>query len=130
MTLRRSFLTISLSSLVLLTAMPVHATSQKRGDPGGTTGRKANTASGTVKTVSGTSLTIVSAGKELTFQIDNTTKFVGKGLATKSREKGGKTTALDFIGENDKVSISYYDAGGSMRAAQVRVNSKGTAGKD
>ena len=46
---------------------------------------------GIVKTVSDTSLTITaSGGKEMTFTMDSTTRFKGKGLGTKSQE--GKLT--------------------------------------
>src|SRR5258705_11415864 len=47
---------------------------------------KAMNASGTVKAVTGNSLTVTAAGgKDMTFTIDNTTKFVGKGLGTKAK---------------------------------------------
>ena len=91
---------------------------------------KSMSATGMVKNVTGTSLTITAAGnKELTFTIDGTTKFVGKGLSTKSREKGGKITAMDAVAANDSVSVTYHDMGGTMHAAQVRVNNKAMATK-
>ena len=90
---------------------------------------KSMSASGTVKSVSGTSLTISSSGKDMTFTIDGTTKFIGKGLSTKTREKGGKMSATDAVGENDTVSVTYHDMGGTMHAAQVRVNNKAAATK-
>jgi hypothetical protein len=91
---------------------------------------KSMSATGTVKSVSGTALTITAAGnKEMTFTIDGTTKFVGKGLSTKSREKGGKITASDAVGDGDSVSVTYHDMGGTMHAAQVRVNNKAMATK-
>jgi hypothetical protein len=90
---------------------------------------KSMSASGTVKSVSGTSLTISSSGKDMTFTIDGTTKFIGKGLSTKTREKGGKMSATDAVGENDTVSVTYHDMGGTMHAAQVRVNNKAMATK-
>ena len=90
---------------------------------------KSMTATGMVKTVSGTSLTVTSGGKDMTFAVDNTTKFVGKGLSTKSREKGGKITAMDAVAMNDSVTVTYHDMGGTMHAAQVRVNNKAMATK-
>jgi hypothetical protein len=84
---------------------------------------KSMTASGTVKSVTGTALTInASGGKEMTFTVDGSTKFVGKGLGTKAR--AGKLTAPDAVGENDNVSVTYHDMGGTMHAANVRINSK------
>jgi hypothetical protein len=91
---------------------------------------KSMSATGTVKSVSGTSLTITAAGnKEMTFTVDGTTKFVGKGLSTLSRQKGGKITATDAVGENDAVSVTYHDMSGTLHAAQVRVNNKAMAPK-
>ena len=80
---------------------------------------KALSASGTVKSVSGTSLVVASGGKDMTFTLDSSTKFVGKGLGTKS--KAGPLTASEAVHEGDMVSVSYHDMGGSMHAANVRV---------
>jgi hypothetical protein len=87
------------------------------------------TATGTVKSVSATSLTVSSAGKDMTFTIDSSTKFVGKGLGTKSAAKGGKMTASDAVAANDTVSVSYHDMGGTMHAASVTVKAKGSMAK-
>ena len=83
---------------------------------------KSMSTSGTVKAVTGTSLTITSGGKDMTFTVDGTTKFVGKGLGTKA--KTGKLTAPDAVGMNDMVSVTYHDMGGAMHAANVRITSK------
>jgi hypothetical protein len=83
---------------------------------------KTMTASGPVKAVSGTSLTVTSGGKDMTFTIDGSTKFVGKGLSTKSA--AGKLTATDAVGMGDRVTVSYHDMGGTMHAANVRITSK------
>lgn len=89
---------------------------------------KTATASGVVKSVSATSLTVTSGAKEMTFTIDSTTKFVGKGLGTKAQK--GKLTAMDAVGSNDRVTVTYHDmGGGTMHAANVRVNSKAMAPK-
>jgi hypothetical protein len=86
---------------------------------------KSMTATGTVKAVSGNSLTVTAAGgKDMTFTVDNSTKFVGKGLGTKS--KTGNLTATDAVAMGDRVSVTYHDMGGTMHAASVRVVSKGT----
>src|SRR5712691_7770711 len=64
---------------------------------------KTMTASGPVKAVSGTSLTVTSGGKDMTFTVDGSTKFVGKGLSTKSA--GGKITATDAVNMGDRVRL-------------------------
>lgn len=83
---------------------------------------KAMTASGTVKSVSGTALTVESGGKEMNFTVDGTTKFVGKGLGTKA--KMGKLTAPDAVAMGDAVAVTYHDMGGTMHAASVRITNK------
>jgi hypothetical protein len=89
--------------------------------------QKAATAAGTVKSVSAESLTITSDGKDMTFKVDGTTKFVGKGLSTKSAK--GKIMATDAVAEKDRVRVTYHDMGGTLHAASVRVEAKGTTKK-
>ena len=84
---------------------------------------KSMMANGTVKSVSDTSLVVTSGGKDMTFTIDGTTKFVGKGLSTKS--KGMKMTASSAVSASDHVSVAYHDMGGTMHAASVRITAKG-----
>ena len=87
---------------------------------------KTMTANGTVKSVSGNSLVVSGAdNKDMTFTVDNTTKFVGKGLGTKA--KAGKLTATDAVAMNDRVRVAYHDMGGTMHAATVTVVSKASA---
>ena len=80
---------------------------------------KTMSASGTVKSVSGTSLVVSSTGKDMTFTVDGSTKFVGKGLGTKA--KAGPITATDAVHEGDRVTVSYHDMSGTMHAANVRI---------
>ena len=89
---------------------------------------KSMTASGMVKSVSASSLTIAAAGgKDLTFAVDSTTKFVGKGLGTKSA--AGKLTATSAVAMNDRVRVTYRDMGGALHAENVRVDAKAPATK-
>jgi hypothetical protein len=83
---------------------------------------KTMSASGVVKSVSGTSLTVTSGGKDMNFTVDGSTKFVGKGLSTKSA--AGKITASDAVSAGDRVTVSYHDMGGTLHAANVRITSK------
>jgi|KBSSwiStaDraftv2_1062776.scaffolds.fasta_scaffold761943_2 hypothetical protein len=85
---------------------------------------KTMTASGRVKSVSGSSLVVTSGAKEMTFTLDGSTKFTGKGLSTKTKAAGGGTiAATDAVHDGDMVSVSYHDMGGTMHAASVRVTS-------
>ena len=86
-------------------------------------------ASGRVKSVSNTALTVSSRGKDLAFTIDGSTEFVGKGLGTKSEAKRGKVTATDLVAADDTVSVTYHDMGGTLHAAKVRLLAKSPAAK-
>jgi uncharacterized protein DUF5666 len=88
---------------------------------------KAMTTSGTVKAVSGNSLTVTAGGKDMTFTLDGSTKFVGKGLGTKS--KSGPITASDAVAMGDQVKVTYHDMGGTMHAANVTVTAKAAPAK-
>src|SRR5215212_2581254 len=86
---------VAASVLALAIASPqvtVHAQAKKAAG-------KTMTASGTVKSVSGTSLVVSSAGKDMTFTLDGSTKITGKGLGTKGKATGGKLTAPDAVHE-------------------------------
>lgn len=87
---------------------------------------KTMTANGTVKAVSGNSLTVTADGKDWNFTIDGSTKFVAKGLGTKA--KAGPVSATDAVGMGDKVRVTYHDMGGTMHAASVTVTGKAAMG--
>lgn len=74
-----------------------------------------------VKSVSATSLTASTNGKDTTFTIDPNTSVVGRGIGTKSREKGGKPAITDLIKEGARVSVTYLDVGGTLHASRVQV---------
>src|SRR5215212_4858409 len=99
---------VVLSVLALSVAaspIAVHAQEKKAG--------KTMSASGRVKSVSGSSLIVTSGGTD--------TKFTGKGLSTKTKAAGGTIAATDAVHDGDMVSVSYHDMGGTMHAASVRV---------
>jgi hypothetical protein len=90
---------------------------------------KTMSASGRVKSVSGSSLVVTSGGKDMTFTVDGTTKFTGKGLSTKTKAGGGTMAATDAVHDGDMVSVSYHDVSGTMHAASVRITSTSTMKK-
>jgi hypothetical protein len=112
-------LIIGLSVIGLSIAAPFAARAER-------TAAKAATAAGTVKSVTTQSLTVAAGGTTMTFTIDGTTKFVAKGLSTKSAK--GKITATDAVGPGDAVRVTYNDMGGGvLHAATVRVTAKSSA---
>ena len=112
---RLVFLAI-LTVVVSLLVQPLHA--QEKGKA------KTTMTMGTVKTVTNTSVTITAnGGKEMSFSIDPQTTFIGKGLSTKTREKG-KMTATDSVGINDQVRVSYNETSGNLHATEIRIINK------
>ena len=116
------FLVLVLSVAVLFTLVhPAVLGAQGKAPAKAPEKMKAMSASGKVTSVSDTSVKIMAAGgKEMTFTVDGNTKFIGKGLSTKTKEKG-KLTASDSVGMNDQVNVSYHDMNGSMHAETVRI---------
>ena len=88
---------------------------------------KSMMASGTVTSMTGTSLTVKTSEGESTFAIDAKTKIVGTGLGTKSKEAaaaGKKQVLADVVGVGDSVAVSYHDVAGAKQASEVRVHRK------
>ncbi len=114
----RHLMIVALSVLGLCVAsqpIALHAQAKKMG--------KTMSASGSVKSVSGTSLVVTGGGKDWTFTVDSGTKFSGKGLGTMSKQKGSAMMATDAVHEGDMVTVAYHDMSGTMHAASVRVTS-------
>jgi hypothetical protein len=88
---------------------------------------KTMSATGVVKSVSANQLVVTGGGKDSTFVLDNTTKFTGKGLSTKS--KGAPIPATEAVHEGDQVTVSYHDMGGTMHATAVRITASNAATK-
>jgi hypothetical protein len=78
-------------------------------------------ASGTVKTVSLSQITLESNGKNMTFAVNRDTDVLARGASKTTKAAGGKTTIADFVHNGDDVSITYLDAAGTLTASQVRV---------
>jgi len=103
-----------------------HATMIRKVSTPGTGGVPAKTAMGTVTAVSSSSITIegTAGGTSKftqTYAVDSGTHVVARG-ATKSLAGGGPIT--NAVGKGDKVSVSFDDAGGSLKATEVRVTAK------
>jgi hypothetical protein len=78
----------------------------------------------TVKSVSTTSVVVTTLGKEQTFVVDSKTQVVGKGIGTKSKAKSGKPSIVDLLKAGDRVTLTYQDTGGSMRASKIEVSAR------
>ena len=85
---------------------------------------KAQTATGTVSAVSGSSLTVKGASGDSTYTIDEKTTVTGTGMGTAGRKlmaEGGKPTLTDFLKEGDTVSVTYREMAGAKHASVVRI---------
>jgi Domain of unknown function (DUF5666) len=116
----------------------LHATRVRRirdaGSGGGTTSEekaadKAESASGTVDSLSGSTLTISgSAGggatSKQTFAFDSTTRVIGEGAGTAASARGGKLVLTDYIAPGDRVTIRYTKSGATLHASEIRVTQK------
>ena len=109
---RALIVAVSVVSLFAVQMVSVHAQAKP----------KTMTANGSVKSVSADSLVVTVGAKDMTFTLDSTTKFVGKGLSTKSG--GAPMKATDAVAPHDQVRVSYHDMNGTMHAAQVSITSK------
>lgn len=78
----------------------------------------------TVKSLTGTMLTVTADGKDTSLAVDAKTSVIGKGVGTKSRAKGGKAAITDLLSVGDRVSVTYQEDGTAMRATKVQLLAK------
>jgi len=82
---------------------------------------ESKTASGSVKSVSASSLVVTSSGKDMTFMLDSNTSVVGAGAGTKTAAAGGRIAITELVKPGSQVSVSYNEKGTMMHATEVRV---------
>jgi hypothetical protein len=82
------------------------------------------TATGKVKSISTTALTVTDEGKDMTFAVDPSTRVLAKGAGTATNAAGGRIPITDLVHAGDTVSVSYTGAGASMTAKQIRITVK------
>jgi hypothetical protein len=82
--------------------------------------------SATVKSLTGTMLTVTADGKDMTFTVDPKTQVIGKGVGTKAaaQGKGGKAAITDLLAVGNRVAVTYQEAGTAMHASKVRLLAK------
>ena len=117
----------------------LHAAEVRRVSSAGATGGstsdqrdqdKAQNATGTVESVTATTLNItgsVSGGGSFkqSFTLDSNTRVVGEGVGTAASKAGGKVVLTDHVGKGDRVTVTYHTTGSTLHADSVRVVQKG-----
>jgi hypothetical protein len=82
---------------------------------------------GAITAIANDSISVKGADKESKFVVDSKTIVVGTGMSTINRqfkEQGKSPTITDLLGVGDQVVVYFKDAGGTVRANEVRVMTK------
>ena len=94
--------------------------------PPALSGPKAQTASGIVSAITGTSLT-VKGSSEWTFTIDGKTAVTGPGVGTAAKKlssEGKPQPITEFVHVGDTVSVTYLETGAAKQASAVRITGR------
>jgi len=83
-------------------------------------GTRTHVATGVVKAVSASALTLDGSDERITFAINPSTRFIGKGLYTDLVLRTPRRTT-DFVKVGDRVAVTFRPFGRTMNAVQVRV---------
>jgi hypothetical protein len=78
-------------------------------------------ASGKVKAITSSQLTLDENGRESVFAITKDTDVLKKGATAATKAAGGSTPITTFVRPGDTVSVSYRDISGRATASEVRV---------
>jgi Domain of unknown function (DUF5666) len=94
--------------------------------PSAPSGPKAQTASGVVSAITGTSLT-VKGSSEWTFTVDGKTAVTGTGVGTAAKKltsEGKPQPITEFVNVGDTVSVTYHETGATKLASAVRITAR------
>ena len=91
------------------------------GAGGGSISEPAKIASGKVKAITSSQLTLDANGRESIFAITHDTDVLKKGATAATKAAGGVTPITTFVHTGDSVSISYSQSAGRATASEVRV---------
>src|SRR5262245_37177247 len=83
-------------------------------------GTRTHLATGVVKAVSASALTLEAGDDRIIFAINPSTRFIGKGLYTDLVLRSPRR-ATDFVKVGDRVAVTFRPFGRAMNAVQVRV---------
>ena len=92
------------------------------GSGGGSISEPDKLASGKVKAITPSQLTLSANGRESVYEITRDTDVRKKGATAATKAAGGVTPITTFVRPGDTVSISYRETGGHATASEVRVS--------
>ena len=94
----------------------------------GTTGAadSAKNVQAKVKSISGNTLILDQGGRDMTFTVDRDTDVLAAGGTRATKSAGGSLPITDAVHAGDIVRVEYREAGGSMKALEIQVRSRGT----
>ncbi|MCU0251142.1 MAG: DUF5666 domain-containing protein [Vicinamibacterales bacterium] len=84
-------------------------------------------ARGTITAISNASVSVKGDAQDWTFSVDPKTLVLGTGMGTITRqfkEQGKSPTITDLLGVNDRIVVYFKEAGGAVRASEIRVIAK------
>jgi len=88
---------------------------------------KGSSTRGAITALANNSISVKAADKVSMFVVDAKTIVVGTGMGTitaKFKAEGKSPTITDLLGAGDQVIVYYKEAGGAMRASEIRVMTK------
>jgi len=91
------------------------------GPGGGSISEPAKIATGKVRAITASQLTLDANGRESVFAITADTDVLKKGATTATKAAGGHTPITTFVHPGESVSISYSESAGHATASEVRV---------
>jgi len=91
------------------------------GAGGGSISEPARIATGTVKAITASQLTLDANGREWIFAITHDTDVLKKGATAATKAAGGLTPITTFVHPGESVSVSYSESAGRATASEVRV---------
>ena len=115
---------------MLLATLPALAATQAKPDAAKVDQKqtaKSGNFSGTVSSVTNTSLTVKGTSGEEMFTIGEKTKVIGSKMGRKAeamKKAGEKTVITEFVESGDTVSVRFMDDGTAKIASEVRVTKK------
>jgi hypothetical protein len=110
-------------------AMPRASRIRRVSSAGGGTDAKSMTQSGTVQSLTGSTLTITGSGGGVSsftqsFTVNRETRVVAAGAGTAAAASGGGIPIASAVGVGDQVTVTYRQAGATLQAEEVRVTAK------